>query len=155
MESGIIASIAHNLITTGVSDLVGSALDDRASLLSTLPLKLGGLRIYDHWHVLFPAAISSRLKTAKSDTIDLPYTGVLEDLRLFVTSERIRQISGLDDIVDAWSTDGLAAALKLWYQQHILFELVMASTTSAYDTMSDRRSYVWRRLFTAHARIHG
>ena len=71
-----IASTSHDLIMSGVSDLIGLALDDRASLLSSLPLRLGGLGIHDPWHVLFPAAISSRLQAAQLNAIDLPYSGV-------------------------------------------------------------------------------
>ena len=104
--------------------------------------------IYDPWHVLFPAAISSRIKAALTNTIDLPHTKSLDDLRPFVTSERLGQIGGLGDIVDAWSKNGLMNAPECWCQQHTLFELVMTSMTSQYDAMSDRRGYVWRRLFT-------
>ena len=39
-------------------------------------------------------------------------------------------------------------APECWCQQHTLVELVMTSMTSQYDAMSDRRGYVWRRLFT-------
>ena len=49
--------------------------------------------------------------------------------------------------MEALSENGLVDVPESWCQKHKLFEIVTTSLALAY-AMSDRRSYVWRRLFT-------
>ena len=81
------------------------------------------------------------------NAIDLLYCGALDDLHPLLTFERTRQLGGLDNVVEALSENGLVDVPESWCQQHKLSEIVTTSLALAY-AMSDRRSYVWRRLFT-------